>query len=153
MACHEYLIRNAFDVYDIDHCGNLSVEDATLALRGLHADATKLQVAHELKEVESAGRISFESFDKVARNLVHATGSKDEVFRAFTLLGRGTPRVSADSLKCAAALEYDRTQYSDKEMNAVVHRFAAYPKRGVSLEEWRKIVDSLQKQGKKSTKW
>jgi Ca2+-binding EF-hand superfamily protein len=140
--------EEAFDALDACAAGSITTVDAKSLIAALGVDATQQAIAEAFaaKESEDAvGRkiVPKQGFVDVVAQLSPAAFGDDDNFAAFAALDHASSsRVPASALE-AAASEQVFSACEQAAAGKAAGRFAAYPAKGMSLTEWRAMLQTV----------
>eukprot|EP00041_Stephanoeca_diplocostata_P024102 m.603110 g.603110 ORF g.603110 m.603110 type:complete len:141 (+) comp22452_c3_seq4:167-589(+) len=84
--------QEAFDLFEADEYGTISIEDLFIAVRGLGYTPSNQQLYNVLSDLNTDGRISYSTFCQVIERLESDVGPAGllEAFKLFDKEGRGS---------------------------------------------------------------
>ena len=117
-------IREAFNLFDTDHSGNIDYRELKAAMRALGFDVKKQEVLNLMKEYdrEGAGQIEYHDFLEIMTNKIGERDPVEEILKAFKLFDEdNTGKISLRNLRRVARELGENL--SDDELQAMIDEF------------------------------
>eukprot|EP00759_Apiculatamorpha_spiralis_P057048 PhF_6_TR8378/c0_g1_i1/m.13125/K16465/CETN1; centrin-1 len=153
MSLTQQQIREAFDLFDADCSGAISASELELILKGLgFADMPKQEINALVKamDTDGSGEIEYPEFEKSVLKLSQP-GSLDEIWKAYKLFDvEQKGRITLADLKRVAAEQ--ENPIPEDVLKHVLKVVCEYDTKGISFDEWKHVMTSLNEANKVSTK-
>lgn len=164
MALTREQIKEAFSLFDADGSGQIDASELKLVLKGIgigNLRETEIQTTIMAMDT-GAGVVHYEEFEKLVLKRMADAGSADEIWKAYQLFDpQETGRISFEDLKRVAKMEDpsigdDQIHQIMRACSNAAGRETSYggseDHTGITFEDWRAIMHSLQRDQKRSTK-
>eukprot|EP01063_Lacrimia_lanifica_P036478 TRINITY_DN7249_c0_g2_i1.p3 TRINITY_DN7249_c0_g2~~TRINITY_DN7249_c0_g2_i1.p3 ORF type:complete len:147 (+),score=74.66 TRINITY_DN7249_c0_g2_i1:59-499(+) len=146
MALTKDQIKEAFNLFDCDGSGAIDASEMSLVLKGLgFTECSERDVQAMVKAItDGSGSVEYKEFEKLVLGRMDKAGSAEEIWRAYHLFDPAkTGRISFEDLKRVAQMEDPCV--GDDEVMRVLNAVAEVPERGISLDEWKHVMQSVSK--------
>eukprot|EP01069_Polyplicarium_translucidae_P001971 Polyplicarium_translucidae@DN1874_c0_g1_i1.p3 len=134
-------LREAFNLFDSDHSGNVDVRELRAAMRAMGFDASKDEMSAVLYELGKTPHDAFtfdEFMDLMSRRL-RPKGSREEAARTFSLFDAdGTGRVGLRTLRAAARQLGE--SYTDDDLREMIEEADRDGDGFVDAEDFYRII-------------
>jgi centrin-1 len=134
-------IKEAFDNYDTDKSGNISINELKDALLGMGIDAKASTLVTMMNEIDKdkSGTIDFEEFFNVITFQMGDSDSKDDLWRIYNLFlgpnaGQKDAKIGFQHLKRAFREIHD--EITDEELMDLIGKADIDRDGGVDFEEF-----------------
>ncbi|XP_019866334.1 uncharacterized protein LOC109595428 [Aethina tumida] len=80
-------IKEAFDLFDTEHCGKIDTKDLKVAIRALGFEPKKEEIKKMIADMDknATGKLTFDDFLQLMSTKMAEKDSKEEILKAFRL--------------------------------------------------------------------
>ncbi|RNA20015.1 Calmodulin [Brachionus plicatilis] len=135
-------IREAFDIFDRDKSGSISVKEMERVFKSLGIQASREEIRLVVKEmdIDGDGEISFEEFVRVMGDKFYRRYTSSEIKAAFKHFDKDNNGfITCEELKeCMAKMG---KHFSDREINRMIRSIDRDGNGMISIEEFAQLLE------------
>ncbi|CAF1056452.1 unnamed protein product [Rotaria sordida] len=135
-------LRQAFDLFDTDSSGSISVTELQRALHALGVSLSEQEIRQMFSaiDVDKNGRIEFEEFAEIVADTYFRKFSRAEILEAFRKLDHNHDGfIEADELKII--LDQLGRHFSNEEIHRMIAQVDRDGNGKISIEEFAALIE------------